>query len=151
MDLRAQVADYLDLLKMKYKWNDEESCFELIFTERKDEQPAAPEPTEDSDLYFKYTIKIGIGERWVQVYCDIYPLDKIPKEKREEVLLDLLSFNRKYAEVCFDYDESTGVIGTSQEQMVQGFNFDGFREEFFAVPWAVKKFWSDIAKKHGLT
>ena len=35
--------------------------------------------------------------------------------------------------------------------MIQGLNFDGVREEFLAVPWAVKKFWSEIAKKHGLS
>ncbi len=151
MDIRSQVADYLNLLQMKYQWNEEENAFELIFTERKDEQPASIEPGEDADLYFRYTIKISLGERWVQIYCDVYPLDKIPEDKRADVLLDLLSFNRKFAEVCFDYDEETGVIGTSQEQMIQGFNFDGFREEFFAVPWAVKKFWTDIAKKYNLS
>jgi hypothetical protein len=47
-------------------------------------------------------------------------------------------------------DEARGVIGTSQEMMAQGLNFDEFREEFLAVPWAVKKFWSEVAKKHGL-
>lgn len=149
MDVRRQVADYLDLLKMRYTWIEAESAFELVFSERKDEIPASPEHV-DEDGYFKYTIKIGITERWVQIYTDVYPLDDIPEDRRLEILLDLLAANRKYAEVCFDYDEPRKMIGTSQEQMIQGFNFDGFREEFYAVPWAVKKFWSEIAKKHNL-
>ena len=40
MEIKTQLSEYLDLLKMKYIWNDEEGLFELEFTERKDEEPA---------------------------------------------------------------------------------------------------------------
>ena len=148
-DTKKQIQDYLDLLKMKYTWNEEVGVFELVFTERKDDMPASPELAED-DMTFRYTVAVRPGERWVQVYCDVYPIDKIPENTREDVLIHLLACNRKYAEVCFDYDENRGVIGTSQEMLVQGLNFDAFRDEFFAVPWAVKKFWTEVAKEHGL-
>ncbi len=147
--VKEQIQDYLDLLRMKYTWNEKTGTFELVFTERKDEKPASAEASEEGP-YFKYVVSVRPGERWVQVYCDVYPLDKIPDEKQVDVLLDLLGCNRRYAEVCFDLDEERGVIGTSQEMLVQGLNFDAFREEFFAIPWAVKKFWSEVAKKHGL-
>jgi len=148
-DVKAQISEYLDLLKMKYTYKEKERIFELLFSERKDERPAAPSRTSEEG-YFRYTIWIGLTEKWVQVYCDVYPLANIPSDKKTAVLLDLLACNRKYAEVCFDFDETKGVIGTSQEMMAQGLNFDEFREEFLAVPWAVKKFWSEVAKKHGL-
>lgn len=149
MDVRSQVEEYLDLLEMNYLWNEEESVFELIFSERKDEKSAS-ESAEDDALSFRYTLFVKPGVKWIQISTDIYPIDKIPEEKKQSVYLDLLSSNRKYAEVCFDYDAARGFIGTSQEMMIQGLNFDGFRAEFLAVPWAVKKFWTEIANKHGL-
>ncbi|MGY5855605.1 MAG: hypothetical protein RTS72_03335 [Candidatus Thorarchaeota archaeon] len=149
VEVRDQLEDYLNLLDMKHFWNEKETVFELVFSERKDEQTAS-ESVEEDELSFKYTIFVKPGTKWVQVYTDVYPLSDIPEEKKSSVYLDLLGSNRKYAEVCFDFDEARGFIGTSQEMMVQGLTFDGFREEFLAVPWAVKKFWTEIAKKHGL-
>jgi hypothetical protein len=149
MEIQSQIENYLCLLDMNYFWNEKEGVFELVFSERKDEQSAS-ETTEDDAMSFKYTLFVKPGIKWIQIFADVYPLDKIPEEKRQAVYLDLLSSNRKYAEVCFDFDESRGFIGTSQEMMVQGLNFDGFRAEFLAVPWAVKKFWTKIALKHTL-
>jgi hypothetical protein len=149
VDIRSQIEDYLDLLDMNHFWNEEEGVFELVFNERKDEQSAS-ESTDDDALSFKYTLFVKPGEKWIQIFTDVYPVSKIPEEKKQFVYLDLLGSNRKYAEVCFDFDESRGFIGTSQEMMVQGLSFDGFRAEFLAVPWAVKKFWTEIAKKHNL-
>lgn len=149
VDTRSQIEDYLTLLDMKYLWNEKEGFFELVFNERKDEASAG-EVTEEDELSFKYTLFVKPGTKWIQIYADVYPLADISDEIRFDVLLDLLESNRKYAEVCFDFDEPRGYIGTSQEMMVNGLNFDGFRAEFLAVPWAVKKFWTEIAKKHNL-
>lgn len=146
-DIRKQLKDYLDLLGMVYKWNEKEGAFELEFKERKDEKPASESSQEDT---FRYIIMVRPSKNWVQVYTDIYLLDKIPEERRDKVLLDLLRCNRDYAEVCFDYDSDRKSIGTSQEMMIQGLTFDLFRGEFLAVPWAVKKFWTEVAKKHSL-
>ena len=151
MEIRNQLTEYLNLLKMKYTWNDEEGLFELEFSERKDEEPAIHEPEEDEDKYFRYTIKIKPGEKWIQIYCDIYKLENIPQSKRNDVFQELLTMNRKYAEVCYDYDEHRGFIGTSQELQVMGLNFDIFREEFLAVPWSVKKFWTEVAPMFEIT
>ncbi len=123
--------------------------FELIFSERKDGKAASP-GMSDEPTAFQYTLYIRPGIKWIQIYTDVFPLDKIPEAKQKNVFLDLLHANRKYAEVCFDFDKERGYIGTSQEMMIQGLNFDAFREEFLAVPWAVKNFWSEIANKHGL-
>ena len=149
VEVRDQLEDYLNLLDMNHYWNDKDNVFELVFCESKDEQTAS-EDSENNELTFKYTIFVKPGTKWVQIYTDVYPLSKIPEEKKPAVYLDLLGSNRKYAEVCFDFDEARGFIGTSQEMMVQGLTFDGFREEFLAVPWAVKQFWTEIAQKHGL-
>ena len=148
-DIRSQIEDYLELLDMKYLWNEEEGVFELVFSERKDEKSVS-ETTDDENLTFKYTIFIKPGIKWIQIYADVFPLSDISDEKKLSIFLDLLKANRKYAEVCYDFDEARGFIGTSQEMMIQGLNFDGFREEFLAVPWAVKKFWTEVATKHGL-
>ncbi len=145
-DVKSQIEDYLTLLDMKHTWNAKEGFFELIFSERKDNKTATP----DDSKAFQYTIYIRVGTKWIQIFTEVYPLSKIPDKKRDEVLLELLLANRKYAEVCFDFDKAKGFIGSSQEMMVQGLNFDGFREEFLAVPWAVKKFWTEIAPKFGL-
>ncbi len=145
----SQIQDYLKLLNLKFMWNSSDGVFELVFTERKDGKPVVDETVED-DVQFKYVVFVKPGEKWVQVFCDIYPLDKIPEEKRDAVFLDLLAANRDYAEVCFDFDKARGIVGSSQEMLSVGLNFDVFRDEFFAVPWAVKKFWTDIATKHGL-
>ncbi|MGY5872934.1 MAG: hypothetical protein RTV72_11855 [Candidatus Thorarchaeota archaeon] len=146
VDIKSQIEDYLDLLDMKHSWNEKKGFFELVFSERKDHKTATP---EDSNT-FQYTIYVKPGGKWIQIYTEIYPLTNIPDKKKEEVFLELLLANRKYAEVCFDYDKERKYIGSSQEMMVQGLNFDGFREEFLAVPWAVKKFWTEIAPKFGL-
>ncbi|MHA1864667.1 MAG: hypothetical protein ACTSWA_12925 [Candidatus Thorarchaeota archaeon] len=145
-DVKSQIEDYLTLLDMKHTWNAKEGFFELVFRERKDNKTATP----DDSKAFQYTIYIRVGTKWIQIYTEVYPLSKIPDQKRDEVFLELLLANRKYAEVCFDFDKERGFIGSSQEMMVQGLNFDGFREEFLAVPWAVKKFWTEIAPKFGL-
>lgn len=150
VDIRRQIEEYLDLLDMKYTWDDKEGIFELVFSERKDKQTYTPQ-AEDDGMSFSYTICISPGEQWVQIYTDVFPLEEIPIEKRSDLFLDLLRANRKYAEVCFDYDENRRMIGTSQEMMVQGLNFDAFKEEFLAVPWAVKRFWIEIAMKHKIS
>lgn len=147
VDVRGQIEDYLNLLGMKHSWNEETGTFELLFTESKNGVTA---DSRDAQGTFRYTIYVRPTSKWIQIFTDVYPLEKIPDEKRGEVFLDLLAANRKYAEVCFDLEESSGYIGSSQEMMVQGLNFDGFREEFLAVPWAVRQFWTDIAKKHNL-
>jgi hypothetical protein len=149
VDVVTQIKDYLDLLGMKYTWDNKEAVFELVFSERKDAKTYTPNQESDG-LSFKYTIYVHPGDRWVQVYTDVISLQHIPEKKRNHVFLDLLRANRKYAEVCFDFDEENGMIGTSQEMMSQGLNFDGFREEFLAVPWAVKCFWTEIAAKYEL-
>jgi len=146
VDIKAQIEDYLKLLDMKHSWNSKEEYFELVFSERKDGKPVTP---EDKDA-FQYSIFIRPGIKWIQIYTDIYALSDIPVNKREEVFFELLLANRKYAEVCFDFNFEHKYIGSSQEMMVQGLNFDGFREEFLAVPWAVRKFWTEIAPKFGL-
>ena len=146
VDTRTQIEDYLELLHMSYTWNDKEDHYELVFTERKDDKPVAP---DDKDT-FQYKLFVKPGMKWIQIYTDIYPLKKIPEKKRGDVLMELLQANRKYAEVCFDFEKTNGQIGSSQEMMVQGLNFDSFREEFLAVPWAVKKFWTEIATKFNL-
>ncbi len=148
--MKQQIEEYLNLLNLNFQWNEDNEVFELVFTERKDGKPVTTEEDTSEASHFRYVVFVKPGPRWIQVYADVYPLDKIPDDKRAAILLDLLAANRKYAEVCFDYDEARGVIGTSQEMLAQGFNFDGFREEFLAVPWAVKKFWAEIAKKYGL-
>ena len=147
MEIKTQLSEYLDLLKMKYTWNDEEGLFELEFTERKDDQPATHTPDGDEEKYFRYKINIKPGEKWIQIYCDIYEIENIPQSKRDDVFLELLTMNRRYAEVCYDFDENKGTIGTSQEMQITGLNFDVFREEFLAVPWSVKKFWTEVATK----
>ncbi len=147
VDVRGQIEDYLNLLGMKHTWDEESGVFELLFTETKNGSPDAPGSAGDA---FRYTIYIRPTAKWIQIFTDVYPLKEIPEDKRADVYLDLLAANRRYAEVCFDFEESRGYIGSSQEMMVQGLNFDGFREEFLAVPWAVKQFWTEIAKKHGL-
>lgn len=146
VDIKGQIEDYLKLLDMKHTWNQKEKLFELIISERKDNKTATP----DDDNTFQYTIYVRPGTKWIQIYTDVYPLSSIPEKKRDEVFLELLIANRKYAEVCFDFDKKRNSIGSSQDMMVQGLNFDGFREEFLAIPWAVKKFWTEIAPKFKL-
>ncbi|TFG99577.1 hypothetical protein E4H12_02210 [Candidatus Thorarchaeota archaeon] len=146
VDIKSQIEDYLNLLDMNHTWNFKEKYFELIFSERKDNKSAKP----DDENTFQYSIYIRPDSKWIQIYTDVYPLSSIPEKKRDAVFLELLLANRKYAEVCFDYNEERKFIGSSQEMMVQGLDFDGFREEFLAVPWAVKKFWTEIAPKFKL-
>jgi hypothetical protein len=146
VEIKSQIEDYLDLLGMNHTWNKKKGFFELVFSERKDSKNATP----DDDKTFQYTIYIKPGQKWIQIYTDVYATKDIPEKKREDVFLELLNANRQYAEVCFDFDKDHEFIGSSQEMMVQGLNFDGFREEFLAVPWAVKKFWSEIAPKFNL-
>ncbi len=148
-DIIDQIQDYLEILNMKYNWNEKDGVFELLFSERKDTKAASPGMNDEPNS-FQYTLYIRPGIKWIQIYTDVFPLDKIPEAKQKAVFLDLLNANRKYAEVCFDFDRERGYIGTSQEMMIQGLNFDAFREEFLAVPWAVKNFWTEIANKHGL-
>ncbi|TFG11902.1 hypothetical protein EU537_10965 [Candidatus Thorarchaeota archaeon] len=149
MDIRSQIEEYFDLLDMKYEWNEDAEAFELVFRERKDELPAKAGFEEDGN-YFRYSIWVKPMTKWIQIWCDVYSLEDIPADKREKVFLDLLQSNREYAEVCFDYEKDRQMIGTSQEMMIQGLNFDAFREEFLAVPWSVKKFWTKIAKDYEL-
>ncbi|MHA1960053.1 MAG: hypothetical protein ACW99U_07470 [Candidatus Thorarchaeota archaeon] len=147
--MTKQIAEYLDLLNFSYKWNEAEGTFHLVFAEKIDgKDPDSGRKDEKGKV--EYTIRISVSSNWVQVHTDIYEIDKIPDEKKSEVMLDLLAANRKYAEVCFDFNETSRCIGTSQEQSKRALSFDTFKAEFLAVPWAVRKFWSDIAKKHNL-
>ncbi|MEM2143017.1 MAG: hypothetical protein QXQ81_07170 [Candidatus Thorarchaeota archaeon] len=148
--IRSQIEQYFKIMRLKYTWKPDAQCYELAFTERKDGLPVSQTTTSDPQQ-FNYMVRVKIGDAWIQIFADLCPIDRVPRDRLQELLIDLMRCNREIPEVCFDYNVATSNIGTSQETMVQGLNFDVFRAEFYAVPWAVRYFWSHIAGKYGLS
>ena len=128
--IKEKIEKYLTLMNLKFDWNPELKAFLLNYR------------IEGR----KYTVIIDWTNNWIVMRAEILPASEVPRNRIEMLCRLLLRANHDLPEVRYDLDEE-GNIGTSQQVEIDACLFDVFEEEFYAVPFAIKYFWTDIAPK----
>lgn len=129
-EFSKRIGEYLAKMNLNYNLIEEKDQFEI------------PYKIEGHD----HCVIISIVGKWVSMRAGILQPDKVPKGKETELYKLLLLSNHTVPEVCFDMDDQ-GYIGTSQEILKSALTFDIFEEEFYAIPYAISHFWTQIMPK----
>ncbi|MFX0050677.1 MAG: YbjN domain-containing protein [Candidatus Hodarchaeota archaeon] len=96
----------------------------------------------------RFAVIINIMGNWIQIAASMVHNDEIPKEKREEILADLLKQNWELKDVTYSIDPKGSLF--SQNDIPLDSNFNNFKSEFGAVVYGVTHFFNSIGPKYGL-
>jgi hypothetical protein len=96
----------------------------------------------------RFAVIVNVMGNWIQIAASMVHNDDIPKEKREELLADLLKQNWELKDVTYSIDPKGSLF--SQNDIPLDSNFKNFKSEFGAVVFGVTHFFSKIGPKYGL-
>ncbi|MFX0182647.1 MAG: YbjN domain-containing protein [Candidatus Hodarchaeota archaeon] len=97
----------------------------------------------------RFAVIINVMGNWIQIAASMVHNDEIPKEKREELLADLLKQNWELHDITYSIDPKGSLF--SQNDIPLNSNFENFKSEFGAVVFGVTHFFNKIGPKYGLT
>ncbi len=112
--------------------------------------------TEEDRIILPYEIKdrkfvviIDRSDRWVRFHTKIMSKDQLGKVDMLALTKELLIANGNLAEVKFILtgDGDVAVVG---HEGLEVLTFDGFKQEYNAIPFAISYFIENIAPKLGL-
>ncbi len=91
----------------------------------------------------KHEIIITVENTWIVSRTRVISIPKIPADVRERLYKILLRANADMPECNFGIDKDDNIVLT-QSILITALHFEGFAEEFLAIPAALKYFWSGI-------
>lgn len=97
----------------------------------------------------RFAVNINSIGSWIQIAALIVHIDDVPKEKREELLIDLLKQNWELNDVTYSLNPKGSIF--SENDILVDSNYENFKSEFGAVVYGVTHFFSKIGPKYGLT
>jgi len=97
----------------------------------------------------RFMLVIDRGDKWIRFFIIIVDPANLKSVNKLDLYTALLEANGQLAEVkYFMTDErAVGVIG---HEGIQSLTFEGFQEEYNALPFAVSYFLENIAPKLGI-
>lgn len=109
-------------------------------------------PAEDR-IILPYTIDdrrflliVDRSDKWVRFFIIIVEPDDLKKVDKAELYSSLLEANGQLAEVKYFITDQGGV-GVIGHEGIASLSFEGFQEEYNALPFAVSYFIQNIASK----
>ena len=97
----------------------------------------------------KFHISIQLFKKWVNVRALIVKNTQVPPEKYADLMRELLIANHDYPEINYDISRE-GDIFSSADMGVSIIDYDNFFSEFYAIPFAIKRFIEKIAPKFNI-
>ena len=94
----------------------------------------------------KFHISIQLFKKWVNVRALIVKNTQVPPEKYTDLMRELLIANHDFPEINYDISRE-GDIFSSADMGVSIIDYDNFFSEFYAIPFAIKRFIEKIAPK----
>ncbi len=94
----------------------------------------------------KFHISIQMYEKWIKVRAKIVKNTQVPIEKYNDLMRELLIANHEFPEINYDISRE-GDIFSSADMGVNVIDYDNFFSEFYALPFAIKRFIEKIAPK----
>ena len=109
-------------------------------------------PAEDR-IILPYSIKdrrfflvVDRGDKWVRFFVTIVEKAALKNVDKLKLFSALLEANGELAEVKY-YITDEGSVGVIGHEGIAAFSFEGFQEEYNALPFAVSYFIENIASK----
>ena len=94
----------------------------------------------------KFHISIQLFKKWVNVRALIVKNTQVPPEKYADLMRELLIANHDFPEINYDISRE-GDVFSSADMGVSIIDYDNFFSEFYAIPFAIKRFIEKIAPK----
>jgi len=94
----------------------------------------------------KFHISIQLFKKWVNARALIVKNIQVPPEKYADLMRELLIANHDFPEINYDISRE-GDIFSSADMGVSIIDYDNFFSEFYAIPFAIKRFIEKIAPK----
>ncbi|MFX1540130.1 MAG: YbjN domain-containing protein [Promethearchaeota archaeon] len=94
----------------------------------------------------RFFLIIDRSDKWVRFFVTIVDADAVKSVDKLKLYKALLEANGQLAEVKY-FVPSDGGVGVIGHEGVHSLNFEGFQEEYNALPFAVTFFIQNIASK----
>ncbi len=94
----------------------------------------------------KFHISIQLFKKWVNARALIVKNTQVPPEKYADLMRELLIANHDFPEINYDISRE-GDIFSSADMGVSIIDYDNFFSEFYAIPFAIRRFIEKIAPK----
>ncbi|MFW9935074.1 MAG: hypothetical protein ACFFDU_06160 [Candidatus Thorarchaeota archaeon] len=109
-------------------------------------------PAEDR-IVLPYTIDdrrflliIDRSDKWVRFFIMIVEADDLKSVDKSKLYKSLLEANGQLAEIKY-FITDQGAVGVIGHEGIASLSFEGFQEEYNALPYAVSYFIANIASK----
>ncbi|MFX1575842.1 MAG: hypothetical protein ACFFCF_01575 [Promethearchaeota archaeon] len=109
-------------------------------------------PAEDR-IVLPYTIDdrrflliIDRSDKWVRFFIIIVEVDDLKSIDKSKLYKSLLEANGQLAEIKY-FITDQGAVGVIGHEGIASLSFEGFQEEYNALPYAVSYFIANIASK----
>ncbi len=94
----------------------------------------------------RFFLIIDRGDKWVRFFVTIVDADAVKSVDKLKLYKALLEANGQLAEVKY-FVSSDGGVGVIGHEGVHSLSFEGFQEEYNALPFAITFFIQNIASK----
>ena len=97
----------------------------------------------------RFMLMIDRGDKWVRFFIIIVDSANLKSVNKLDLYSALLEANGQLAEVKY-FMTDEGAVGVIGHEGIQSLTFEGFQEEYNALPFAVSYFIENIATKLGI-
>ncbi len=109
-------------------------------------------PTEDRIILpynideRRFLLIVDRSDKWVRFFIIIVEADALKEVNRSKLYQSLLEANGQLAEIKYFLTDQ-GAVGVIGHEGIASLSFEGFQEEYNALPYAVSYFIANIASK----
>jgi hypothetical protein len=94
----------------------------------------------------RFLLIVDRGDKWVRFFIIIVEADELKSVDKPKLYESLLEANGQLAEIKYFITEQ-GAVGVIGHEGIASLSFEGFQEEYNALPYAVSYFINNIASK----
>ncbi|MFX0168162.1 MAG: YbjN domain-containing protein [Candidatus Hodarchaeota archaeon] len=94
----------------------------------------------------RFMLVVDRGDKWVRFFTIIVEAANLKSVNKLDLYTTLLEANGQLAEVKY-FITDEGAVGVIGHEGIQNLTFEGFQEEYNALPFAVSYFIENVAPK----
>jgi hypothetical protein len=94
----------------------------------------------------RFLLIVDRSDKWVRFFIIIVEADALKKVDKSKLYRSLLEANGQLAEIKY-FITDQGAVGVIGHEGIASLSFEGFQEEYNALPYAVSYFIANIASK----
>ncbi len=94
----------------------------------------------------RFMLNVDRSDKWVRFFIIIVEADALKNVDKAKLYTSLLEANGQLAEIKY-FITDQGSVGVIGHEGIASLSFEGFQEEYNALPYAVSYFIANIASK----